>query len=71
MFRNKTNEKKLQSFISTLANMKWEVILNNEYVNFTYTKLIEIFTNTYESSFPVRNLSRKTKRQHKPWMTPG
>ena len=65
------NENKLQSFISTLANMKWEVILNNEDVNFTYTKYIEIFTNTYESSFPVRNLSRKTKRQHKSWMTPG
>ena len=51
--------------------MKWKVILNNEDVNFTYTKLYEIFTNTYESSFPVRNLSRKNKRQHKPWMTPG
>ena len=34
------NEEKLQSFISTLANMKLEVILNNEDVNFTYTKLI-------------------------------
>ena len=45
--------------------------MKSEDVNFTYTKLIEIFTNTYESSFPVRNLSRKTKRQHKPWMTPG
>ena len=65
------NEEKLQSFISILVNMKWEVILNNEDVNFTYTKLIEIFTNTYESSFSVRKLSRKTKRQHKPWMTPG
>ena len=65
------NEEKLQSFINTLANMKWEVILNNEDVNFTYTKLIEIFANTCESSFPVRKLSRKTKRQHKPWMTPG
>ena len=41
------NEEKIQSLISTLANMKWEVIFNNEDVNFTYTKLIEIFTNTY------------------------
>ena len=65
------NEEKLQSFISTLANIKWEVILNNEDVNFTYIKLIEIFTNTYESSFPVRKRSRKTKRHHKPWMSPG
>ena len=64
------NEEKLQSFISTLVNMKWVVILYNKDVNFIYTMLIEIFTNTYESCFPVRNLSRKTKRQYKPWMTP-
>ena len=45
------NEETLQPFISTLANMKWDVILNNEDVNFTYTYFIEIFTNTYEPIF--------------------
>ena len=30
-----------------------------------------MFKNIYEVSFPVRTISRKDKRQHKPWMTSG
>ena len=44
-------------------------ILNNNDVNSSYKKFIEMFRNIYEVSFPVRTISRKDKRQHKPWMT--
>lgn len=51
--------------------MKWDEILNNDDVNSSYKKFIEMFKNIYEVSFPVRTISRKDKRQHKPWMTSG
>ena len=51
--------------------MKWDEILNNDDVNSNYKKFIEMFKNNYEVSFPVRTISRKDKRQHKPWMTSG
>ena len=49
----------LQAFINTLAIIKWDKILNNDDVNSSYKKFIEMFKNIYEVSFPVRTISRK------------
>ena len=40
-------------------------------MNHSYRKFVNIFTETFHSSFPVRRGSPPKKRKHKPWMTKG
>ena len=40
-------------------------------MNHSYRKFVNIFSETFNSSFPVRPGSPPKKRKHKPWMTKG
>ena len=42
--------------------MKWDEISNNDGVNSSYEKFIEMFKNIYEVSFPVRTISRMCEK---------
>ena len=48
----------------------WDDIVNDHDVHHSYRKFINVFSETFNSSFPVRPGSPQ-KRKHKPWMTNG
>ena len=78
---NKTCTKKIvindvtkKAFIKDLENCNWDEILAEEDVNITYNKCVNLFTNLFNTNFPVNTSNitqgkRKNKRPDKPWMT--
>ena len=65
------NDETLQHFSNALSSASWDDIVNDNDVNHNYRKFVNIFSETFNSSFPVRPGSPPKKRKHKPWMTKG
>ena len=65
------NDETLQHFSNALSSASWDDIVNDNDVNHSYRKFVNICSETFNSSFPVRPGSPPKKRKHKPWMTKG
>ena len=65
------NDQTLQHFSNALSSASWDDIVNDHDVHHSYRKFINVFSETFNSSFPVRPGSPPQKRKHKPWMTNG
>ena len=65
------NDDTLQHFSNALSSASWDDIVNDNDVNHSYRKFVTIFSETFNSSFPVRPGSPPKKRKHKPWMPKG
>ena len=65
------NDETLQQFSNALSSASWDDIVNDNDVNHSYRKFVNIFSETFNSSFPIRRGSPPKKRKHKPWMTKG
>ena len=65
------NDETLQHFSNALSSASWDDIVNDNDVNHSYRKFVNIFSETFNSSFPVRPGFPPKNRKHKPWMTKG
>ena len=61
----------LQHFSNALSSASCDDIVNDHDVHHGYRKIVNVFSETFNSSFPVRPGSPTQKRKHKPWMTKG
>ena len=52
-----------------LASASWDDIVNDNDVNNSYRNFVDIFFETFNSSFPFKPGSPPKKGKHKPWMT--
>ena len=65
------NDQTLQHFSNALSSASWDDIVNDDDVHHSYRKFVNVFSETFNSSFTVRPGSPPQKRKHKPWMTKG
>ena len=52
-----------------LSSARWDDIGNDNDVHHSYRMFVNVFSETFNSSFPVRPGYLPQKRKRKPWMT--
>ena len=60
----------LQKFRDTLQSTDWLSVTDTVSAQEKYTKFSKIYSETYDSCFPVKKHSNKKDRDSKPWMLP-
>jgi len=64
----------VNSFLSKLQTVKWDVLNDIGNVNERYNQFIELLESMYNEAFPVKIINitdTKSKRSRKPWITSG
>ena len=67
----KITDTEINHFKNALSSHNWEDMYNCYDVNDSYNYFLKIFTDLYESHFPVKRVKINSRNDIKPWMTKG